>query len=488
MSIPPNELNASPSELLPPKTATGIAGLDEILLGGLPAGRTTLVRGGPGTGKTVLGVEFVYRGALEGEPGVYLSFEESAATLRQNAHALDWDLEPLEQDGQLVLINPDLPTKFLKTGEFDIGGLLAILDGQIKQIGAKRIVIDASDVLLRLFRSEEDREDQLFILYHWLANRPQTSLLTLKIAGEQRDTYNRHEYMADCVLNIDNRVEGQIATRRLRVIKYRGSGFLSNEFPCLIARGGMQFMPISRSELNTRELSKISTGNGGLDRLFEGGFDGGTCILIAGSTGTGKSILASSFAVAASQRGERTLYVNFEEGIGSFVRGMRSVGLDLTTPQEQGTLRILSALPETLGSEEHLLRLFRIIEDFDPAHLVVDAISACQRMGSEAIAFDFLVRLLNHCRSRGITCLYLNQIEPDRSSHWISGVGISSLIDALMVLEQNWPEGSHVRQLLIIKHRGNRHSHDFHRFQIADDGIMIDERNALTRSREEEPS
>ena len=250
----------------------------------------------------------------------------------------------------------------------------------------------------------------------------------------------------------------------------------------------MQFMPISRSELGSHDLAKVSSGNGELDRLLEGGFEAGTCVLIAGSTGTGKTILASKFAAAASQRGERVLYVNFEEGFSSYVRGMRSVGLDLDSPQDQGTLRILAALPEALGSEEHLLRLFRVIEDFDPAHLVFDAISACQRMGSEAIAFDFLVRLLNHCRSRGTTCIYLNQIEPDRSAHWISGVGISSLIDALMVLEQKWPDGSHVRRLLIIKHRGNRHSHDFHQFQITDHGIVIDERDAATRSNEKEPS
>jgi len=489
MPPPSSELTASPSDSLPPKTATGIAGLDEILLGGLPAGRTTLVRGGPGTGKTVLALEFIYRGALRGEPGVYVSFEETVATLRQNARALDWDnVESLEQDGRMVLFNPDLPATLLQTGEFDIQGLLAILDGHIKKIGASRIVIDASDVLLRLFRTTEDREDQLFLLYQWLAKRKQTALLTLKISGEQPSTYDRHEYMADCVMHIDNRVAGQIATRRLRVIKYRGSGFLSNEFPCLIASGGMQLMPISRSELETHEQDQVSTGNSGLDLLLEGGYQSGTCILIAGSTGTGKSILASEFAVAATQRGERVLYVNFEEGLGSFIRGMRSAGLDLASPHEQGMLHILAALPEMLGSEEHLLRLFRIIEEFDPAHVVVDAISACQRMGSEAVAFDFLVRLLNHCRSRGVTCIYLNQVEPDRSSHWISGVGISSLIDALMVLEQKWPGGSHVRSLLIIKHRGNRHSHNYHSFRITDDGIVIDERDSVSSSGQKEPS
>jgi len=459
--------------------------LDEILEGGVPSGRTTLVRGGPGTGKTVIALEFLYRGALAGDPGIFVSFEESAFTLRQNAQALAWDLEQQEQNGRLILLSPDLPEHLVKSGDFDIAGLLAILDGHIAETGAKRIVIDASDVLLRLFRSVEERENQLIRLYQWLAKQGQTAILTMKLPVSEADFHERHEYMADCVLHLDSRVTGQVATRRLRVIKYRGSSFISNEVPCLIAPGGVKLMPISRSRLQTKDLGKVSTGNSELDTMLQGGFDRGTCVLVAGSTGTGKSILAAAFATAACERGERLLYVNFEEGMQSFVRAMRSPGFDLNAPQQDGKLQIVAELPEAMGSEEHLLRLFQHIEEFPPDHVVVDAISACQRLGSEEIAFDFVVRLLNHCRTRGITCVYLNQIEPDRSTHWISGVGISSLVDALIVLEQKWPGAEHLRRLLIIKHRGNRHSHGYRRFRITDQGIRIDENDAASQPVEE---
>lgn len=470
----PSERPGEARSTAPPKTPTGIPGLDEILLGGVPEGRITLVRGGPGTGKTVLGLEFIYRGAVLGEPGIFVTFEERAEVVRQNARSLGWELEPLERDGRLLILQPDLPANFVESGEFDLSGLLAILDGHSKALGAKRIVIDAADVILRLFRSPHDRENQLFALHYWLWRHGQTAVLTLKMMLEQSRAHDRLEYMVDCVLHLDNRVIAQVTTRRLRVIKYRGSGFLSNEFPCIITNNGMALMPITRPQLGRKVEGKVSTGVAGLDSLLDGGLARGTCVLIGGTTGTGKTTIASSFATAACQRQERVLYVNFEESVESLTTSMKSSGFDLTSTLEEGCLNVIASMPESMGAEEHLWRLFQVFDDFAPEHLIVDAISACRRMGSQEVAFDFLVRLLTYCRSRGVTCIFLNQSGPGMSAHSISGVGVSSLVDTLIVLEQDWPSDMHRRRLLIVKSRGSRHSHVFHTFEITDDGIRVD--------------
>lgn len=485
MASPPADQSPHPHAGYPPKVATGIAGLDDILLGGLPKGRTSLVRGGPGAGKTILALEFIYRGALEGEPGIFVTFEERADILRQNAWALGWDLEPLEQQGLLTIIQPDMPVRFVESGSFDIGGLLAILDGHVEKLAAKRIAVDAADVLLRLFRSYAQREEQLFALHYWLWEQSQTALLTLKSGHEEQASNDRLEYLADCVMHLDNRVAGQIATRRLRVIKYRGSGFLSNEFPCVITTGGIALMPITRSQLGRRIKGKVPTGIAKLDSLLEGGYLRSSCVLVGGSTGAGKTTIASQFALAACKRSERVLYVDFEESVDSLTSSMKSVGLDLQSAVDAGQLKVIATMPESAGVEEHLWYLFQAIDQFAPDHLVVDSISACNRMGSEEAAFDFLVRLLTHCRSTGTTCIYLNQTTPESASNSISGVGISSLVDALIVLEQDWPADEHRRRLLIIKSRGCRHSHAYHQFQITDHGIEIAETESRGSAQQE---
>jgi circadian clock protein KaiC len=472
MSAPAGTLSGTAFAI--PKAFTGVRGLDEVLRGGFPRGRATLIGGGPGTGKTILALEFLYRGALAGEPGLLVTFEEQADAIRRNACSIGWDLEALEREGKLRVMHADVPTHVVQSGEFDIGGLLAILAGQIKSIGVQRIVIDAADMLLRLFRDRHREEDQLVTLHNWLLAQNQTAVLTVKLLSDESEPMHRLEYMTDCVLRLDQRVLGQVTTRRLRVLKYRGSAFLSNEYPYAIGSCGIVLMPISTVALTSKlPRSRFTTGVKGLDELLAGGFFRGSSILIGGESGTGKTILACSLAVAASHRDERVLYVSFEESEDNLMSAVRSAGVDLRSPVEAGTLHVLPSMPEAMGVEEQLWQIFQTIESFDPQHLIVDSISACRRMGSEEAAFDFLVRLLNHAKGAGRTCIYLNQIDSGAQAHRISGIGISSLTDALIVLEQHWHEHSHGRRMLIVKLRGSNHSHQWNPFRITDEGLVF---------------
>ena len=462
-----------------PKTPTGIQGLDDILLGGLPQGQTTLVSGGPGTGKTLMGLEFLYRGALAGEPGIFVTFEESAESVRRNLRALGWNLQAMEESGKLYILQAEVPPDIILSGEFNIDGLLAIIGGQVQSMGAKRLVIDAMDGLLRIFHNRAQQQDQLYTLHYWLRQQEITCIFTMKHLHGKTALYGILDYLVDCVLQLDQRVVGQITTRRLRVLKYRGSGFLSNEYPYVISARGIEIIPISISQLWQQPLGvPVLTGNRQLDILLGGGFRRAASILLAGSSGTGKTTLASSFALAACDRGERVLYISFEESEGAIVDTMLSPGIDLRSALAAQRLKFLTALPESRGVEEHLLRILHTTEEFQPDYLILETLSACQRMGTERAGFDFSVRLIDNCKVKGITSLYTNQIRPSPPGlsldmEEISGVGISSLMDTLVLLEQRWSSSEYKRQLLIIKSRGSNHSHRFHPFTISDQGILF---------------
>jgi circadian clock protein KaiC len=456
---------------------TQIPGLDEVLDGGLPRGRTTLVSGGPGSGKTVLGLEFLCRGAAAGEPGVFVTFEEDAKAIRRNAMSMGWDLPALEKAGKVAIVEARFDGEEVLSGEFDILGLLAIVGGHAKRIRARRIVMDALDVLLRVFGNLQRERNELYRLHGWLVKQGQTSILSVKAhSGEDMASqYEFLEYMADCVVRLDHRVVGQVATRRLRVIKFRGSGFGTNEYPYVIGEHGVILIPVSKTELTHQPLGpKVSSGLASLDVMLDGGYRRGSCILIAGTSGTGKTTLANTFAQAACQRGERVLYLNFEESQEAMVAGMRSAGIDLHAALRARRLLVQTALPEALGADNHLLRALQALDTFKPDHMIVDAISACVRMGSERAAFDYLMRLVSVVKERGITCILTNQIGGVAGGdEELSGIGFSSVVDAVIQLRFVETDQEIGRKLLVVKSRGAAHSNRREPFIISGQGIKF---------------
>lgn len=463
------------------KAPTYIPGLDEILEGGLPRGRTTVINGRPGVGKTLLALEFLYRGALAGEPGIFIGFEESLQQLRQNVATLGWDLATLEQEKRLFLLGGQIKPDTLISGNFSLKGLLAAANGKTREIGAKRIVIDALEVALRLFDSPLQTRNELHVLNDWLQEAGLAAILTVR--PPERPGVTAYEdffhSMSDCYIEMEVRVVNQISTQRLRVTKYRGSAFERNEYPYVITRQGLHIAPISTVGLKHKPLGeKISTGQAQLDDLLQGGYRRASCILFAGQPGTGKTILASTFVATACRCQERVLYISFEESEEALVENVRNAGLDLNPCRHTGQLHFLCNYPEAMGAEEHYIRAVQAIEEITPAHVVVDAISACERMGGKQASFEYLMRLLNFCKEKGITILLINQTSSPKDITELSGNGISSMVDTVLRLEYLEGQGEIKRLLQVIKSRGSAHSNQKREYLITDEGIRILDRYA----------
>ena len=458
------------------KYPTRIDGLDQILQGGLPVGHTTLLIGGPGAGKSLFGLEIVYRSALVGDAGVFISFEERASALRHNAATLGWALAPLEQSGKLFLLEARLDPKAIVTGSFGIQPFLLILEGKLKAMGARLVVIDALDVLMRLINDEHREHNELLVLHRWLEEHEITALLSVKAArdGHHGGHFDFLDYLADCVIHLDNRMIGQLSTRRLRVAKYRGSGFGSNEYPFVIGPPGIKLLPISEVGLSHLALGeRFSTGLKVLDGLLGGGFRRASSILISGSTGTGKTTLCSTFVQAASARGENVLYISFEESQAALVSAMHSPGIDLAPAVACGAIRFLTAMPEAMGAEQHMVRTLATIRQLQPSCVILESASACKRMGTEQAAFEYLMRLISACKDIGISIVVTNQTAGFLNQDEISGIRISSLIDTVIQLRLVEERGVLQRKLLIMKARGTSHSHHYHDFAITDHGIDL---------------
>lgn len=459
-----------------PKLATRIDGLDEILQGGIPVGGTTLVWGGPGCGKSVLGLEFLYRAALAGNPGILVVFEERPEAVRQHALTLGWDVTPLERAGKLCLLEGAVDPAAILAGDFDLQGLLSIIGARAESLGAQRIVIDAVDALTRLYRDPWREQTEIYTLQRFLIDHGMTTILTMKVLQYQNPLpgYEFLDFMADCVIKLDQRSSNQINTRRLQVIKYRGSSFGRNEYPYIIADDGIHLLPMS-SVVLTRQASEevISSGSTRLDAMLGSGYKRGSSLLIPGAPGTGKTTVASTFAEAACARSEKTLFLAFEESEEAVVANMLSPGIDLRPGLQAGTLHFLTAMPEAMGAEEHLFIALREIAAFQPRLVIVDALSSVLRMGTEQAAFDYAIRLLLACKERGITCLFTNQLFRAEEETAFAGNGISSLIDTVILLRFAESSGMLHRTLLIRKVRGAAHSVQCHEFCITDRGLEV---------------
>ncbi len=466
----------SPAQASLPKTATGIRGLDEITGGGLPTGRTTLVCGGTGCGKTLLAMEFLVRGAREfHEPGVFVSFEESAEELAQNVASMGFDVAGSVACNQLLIDHVRVVrSEIQEVGSFDLDGLFIRLDLAIDTIGAKRVVLDTLEALFAGFSNTGILRSELRRLFEWLKDRGVTAIVT----GERGEgTLTRHgleEYVSDCVILLDQRVVNQLTARRMRIVKYRGTAHGTDEYPFLITTDGVSVIPITSLTLtHTGSHDVVSTGVPTLDAaLGAGGFHRGSTILISGGAGTGKSSFAGHFVAAAGRRNEQTLYFAFEESQSEIVRNLESVGIRLKPLVEQGLVRIVASRPAAHGLEMHLASLYQLVTKYRPRIVVVDSISSLLFMGSGIEVSYMLVRLVDFLKSNGVT-LMMTSLSSGGDKVDTTNLHMSSNVDAWIVLANEELAGTRFRTLSIVKVRGMGHSDRSHVVNMSKKGILL---------------
>lgn len=467
------------STLVPlPKSPTGISGLDEITGGGLPRGRPTLVCGGPGCGKTLLAAEFLVHGATEfDEPGVFMSFEEPVADLVANVAALGFDVDRLVAEGRIYIDHVRVERNEIEeAGEYDLEGLFVRLSHAIGKVGARRVVLDTIETLFAGLSDTGILRSELKRLFHWLKDQGVTAVVT----GERGDggTLTRHgleEYVSDCVIVLDHRVDTQVSTRRLRVVKYRGSSHGTNEYPFLIDDRGFAVLPITSVGLD-HEVSeeRISTGIPGLDAMMgEKGFYRASSILISGTAGTGKTTTCAHFVDAACRRGERTLFFAFEEAPSQIIRNIRSVGLDLAPHVDSGLLGFHAARPTLHGLEMHLATILRAVDDARPVAVVIDPITALLGDGVSDEVRAMVTRLIDGLKSRGVTTMFTTLGRMGSPSQEWTDVAISSLIDTWILLRDQELNGERNRLLYILKSRGMSHSNQLREFLLTDQGVEL---------------
>jgi len=467
----------SPPSVSLAKAPTGIAGLDEITLGGLPRGRATLVCGGPGCGKTMLAMEFLVRGIQQsGEPGVFIAFEETSEDLAKNAASLGFDLEALEAEGKLVVEYIRVEKSDMKvTGAYDLEGLFLILQACIDGIGAKRISIDTLENLFGGFDNQALLRQELRRLFRWLKDRDLTAVITAERGDGALTRQGLEEYVSDCVLQLDHRLIDQVSTRTLRVVKYRGSVHGTNEYPFLIDEGGISVLPVSSMSLDhAASRERVSTGIPRLDTMLEGkGFYRGSTILVSGTAGSGKTSIANYFAHAACARGEKCLYLAFEESPSQIKRNMGSLGLDMEQWVRKGLLKFQASRPTIYGLEMHLVSIHKMVRDFAPDAVILDPVTNLTAMGSPGEVNAMLVRLIDYLKNEGITALFTGLTTASQSSLEANEVGISSLIDTWLVVRDIEFNGERNRGLYVIKSRGMAHSNQIREFLITGAGIDL---------------
>jgi circadian clock protein KaiC len=459
-----------------PKCPTGIRGLDEILAGGLPRGRICLVFGGPGCGKTMLGMEFIYNGITNfGEPGLFVTFEESREKLLRNMGGRGLNMKSFLKAGKLEIEEINAPPAPLpEAGEFTLDGLFVRLEAALKRTKAKRIVLDTMETLFSGFENERTLRAELKRLFVWLEERGLTGIVTGEQGGHNLTRHNLEEYIADCVISLDHRVKDHISTRRLRILKYRGCAHATDEFPFLINEVGITVFPITTLELKHKVSTEIiSTGVPDLDKMFEhGGFHRGSTALISGTAGTGKTTLCASFLKATCSHGGKTLYFAFEESQDQFVRNMRSVGLNLEPYLKKGLARYEAVRPTVNGLEAHLFKMQQLIEEFQPEVVIVDPITNFLAVGTTGDVKMMLMRLIDHLKSRLITTIFTSLTEGGTPLEQ-TDIGVSSLIDTWILVRDIELNGERNRGLYVLKARGAAHSNQIREFLITSKGLRL---------------
>jgi circadian clock protein KaiC len=467
--------SAAPKTLLP-KCPTGIQGLDEITSGGLPRGRPTLVCGGAGCGKTLLAAEFLVRGAVQfGEPGVLMAFEETEKELKANVASLGFDLEGLVRRKKIVIDYVHIErSEVQESGAYDLEGLFVRLGHAIDSVGAKRVVLDTLEVLFASLPNEAILRSELRRLFRWLKEKGVTAVITAERGRESLTRHGLEEYVSDCVILLDHRVNDQIATRHLRVVKYRGALHGTNEFPFLIGDEGISVLPITSLSLNHKVSGeRIATGIPRLDAMLGGkGFFRGSSILLTGTPGTGKTIVCANFAQAAARRGERVLFFSFEESPDQIIRNMHSIGLRLEPLVKKGLLRFHSARPSLYGLEMHLATMFKEITTFKPHVVIIDPITSLMDCGTDYENKGMITRLIDYLKAGQITSLFTSLTQGGHALQQ-SEAAMSSLMDSWVLLQDFEGNGERNRVLYVLKARGMAHSNQIREFLISDRGIDV---------------
>jgi circadian clock protein KaiC len=461
------------------KCPTGIVGFDQITNGGLPKNSITLICGGPGSGKTLFGLAFMINGAIKyNEPGVFMSFEETDEELYRDVASLNMDLASLVSQKMIFLEHVILERRDIQDQDFNLEGILVRLEHAIDSIGAKRVVLDSIESLFAGISDTGILRLEIKRLFRWLKQKQVTAFIT----GEpgQNGSYSRQgleEYISDCIIFLDNRVNDQHSIRRIRIIKYRGSSHGTNEYPFIISDDGLSVIPITSAGLDQPGTTKrVSTGIPSLDKLFHGGgYIRGSAVLASGTAGTGKTSLAAAFAVERCRRGERCLFLSYEESPGQLIQNMGSIGLHLTPFVESGLLRIESSRPSSSGLETHLLDLYKIIAQFKPKAVVIDPLTSLISEGSEREIQSMVTRMIDLLKSKGITGFFTSLVSSTARYFTGGEVGVSSLIDTWIVVRELEEDAGRrrIRGLYIVKSRGMGHSSDIHKLNLSDDGITL---------------
>jgi circadian clock protein KaiC len=468
-------IQLAPSSRSLPKAATGIAGLDEITGGGLPRGRTTLVCGSPGCGKTLLAMEFLVRGASEyDEPGVFVAFEETSEELAENVRSLGFDLKQLTEQKKLLVDFVHIErSEIEETGDYDLEGLFIRLGHAIDSIQARRIVLDTLETLFSGLSNAAILRAEIRRLFRWLKDRKITAVITGERGENTLTRYGLEEYVSDCVIVLDHRVTENLSTRRLRVLKYRGTTHGTNEYPFLIDEQGISVLPVTSLGLDHPATDeRVSTGIPRLDGMLGGqGVYRGSSVLVSGTAGTGKTSLAAHFADAACRRGERCLYLAFEESESQVLRNLRSLGVDLGQWTKKGLLRFHASRPSGYGLEMHLLVVRKLVSEFEPQVVIIDPLTSFLGSGTAPETESMVMRLVDFLKSKQITGLFTSLIHGKAVEE--SEVAISSLIDTWIFLRDIELGGERNRGLYVLKSRGMAHSNQIREFLLTDHGIEL---------------
>ena len=461
-----------------PKCPTGIKGFDEITEGGIPKHRTTLVCGSTGSGKTLLGLDFLINGALVyKEPGVFMSFEETQEELYKDAASLNLDLASLVSHKQLVLDLVVLERRDIQEkGEFNLEGIFVRLEQAITSIGAKRVVLDSIESLFAGINDAGILRLEVKRLFRWLKDKQVTAIITGELGQGSYTHHGLEEYISDCIILLDNRVKDQIATRRIRIIKYRGSKHGTNEYPFVIDSDGLSVIPITSAGLSQPGTKKrIATGIPSLEKLFQGGgYTRGSTVLVSGTAGTGKTSLAAAFALERCKRGERCLFLSYEDSSGQLIQNMGSIGLHLKPFLKKGLLRMVSTRPSFFGLELHLLSLYKTISEFKPKAVVIDPLTSLVGQGNPMELQAMLTRMIDLLKSKGITAFFTSLVSSGQNDTG-GEIGVSSLIDTWIVVRELEEDHGRrrIRGLYIVKSRGMGHSSDVHKLILSDDGMKL---------------